>query len=148
MNYRQNQKKDFNQHESTKGYVDTISKILDIKSASSVDTKEAIDKIQDIMRNVVVKDRFNRVKTHQIRNIFSLIKNVKNVKELNMIRPKLAYIGARQTGNSGKFIVEVIEGLIDVISGENNTVKQENELFGLKYIMESIVAYHKFYFKD
>ncbi|MEP7372578.1 MAG: type III-A CRISPR-associated protein Csm2 [Chitinophagaceae bacterium] len=126
-------------------YVPSISKILLFEKASPDDIKIGVEMIERLVRSN------KRVTTHQIRNIYSLIQDLgeedkeKRLKELHRLRPKLAYIGARQREIDGKIIIKVLDELIktiDLKDGEDNVIKK---IKGLHYIMESIVAYHKFH---
>ena len=133
-------------NEKVEDYSRKISKLLDIEDATAQEVKDALTSIEKFMKLINNEKRDDRVKTHQVRTIFSLIKNGKSEKELNLIIPRLKYIGARQKGKSGRFIVDLLEALIDEINKSDKD--KETLIKGLIYIMESIVAYHKFYVKE
>lgn len=138
---RNNQKK-FD--EKAKDYIEPVSKLLDIENATASEVKIAIEKIEYAIKEINNERDSDIVKTHQIRTMFSLLKEIKDEKKLYEIMPRLKYIGARQKGESGKFIVGLIELLIGKI--EKNTETEKKTLIkGLLYIMESIIAYHKFH---
>lgn len=138
-------------------YIPAIKKILLLEAASVDEIKVGVTTIENLVRSN------SKVTTHQIRNIFSLIQDLKDekdeedkkgnsenvrLKRLHQLRPKLAYIGARQKEVDGKVIIKVLDELIksiDIKDGED-TIKLK--IKGLHYIMESIVAYHKFYSKN
>jgi len=126
-------------------YIPAIKKMLLFQNASTDDIKSGIDMIEKLVKNN------KKVTTHQIRNIFSLITDLKEnaaekrLNELHLLRPKLAYIGARQKENDGKIIIKVLDEVIkaiDLKEGNDSVIKK---IDGLHYIMESIVAYHKFH---
>jgi CRISPR type III-A-associated protein Csm2 len=122
-------------------YLPPIKKILFFENASSEDIKTGIEVISQLVYNN------KKVTTHQIRNIFSIIKtiNESDIRGLHIKRPLLAYIGARQKEDDGKIIVKVIDELIKSIDIKDPQDSIEGKIRGLKYIMESIVAYHKFH---
>lgn len=123
-------------------YVPDIRLLLEYENTSTINIKKAVEKIEDLVKNN------SKISTHQIRNIYKLIQDVNDIKKLNLIRPKLAYIAARQKDDHGKVIATVIDSLIVLITNEKDGEKQHKELNGLKYVMESIVAYHKFHVKE
>lgn len=87
------------------------------------------------------------VTTHQLRNIFKLVKEAGNARSLHAIRPKLAYIGARQSEERGKVLIKVLDELIKEIDKVKDTPDEPSRIKDFHYIMESIVAFHKFYAK-
>lgn len=130
-------------------YIPSVSKMLLFETASIDDIKIGVETIEKMVKNN------SKVTTHQIRNIFSLIQDLgkfdtasAKLKELQKLRPKLAYIGARQRENDGKIIIKVLDELIKTINMNEGDKNIENKIKGLHYIMESIVAYHKFYSKN
>ena len=144
MNYQSN-----TSQPNVKEYIATITPLLDIDKATTTETINAVNKIQDIMKIVVKNDRKDdQIKTHQLRSLYTLIRSADNVKCLIRIQPKLAYIGARQKGESGKYIVNILAGIIKKIVDQPDPVLQEKYITGIKYIMESIVAYHKFHINN
>ncbi len=128
-------------NEEAEKYLPSIKKILLFETAPVSDIKTGIEVIEKLVRNN------KKITTHQVRNIFSIIKNisVENFRELHLKRPLLAYIGARQKEDDGKIIVKVIDELIKSIDINDKEETTTQKINGLKYIMESIVAYHKFH---
>ncbi|NPA44484.1 MAG: type III-A CRISPR-associated protein Csm2 [Chlorobi bacterium] len=126
--------------EKVTNYLNTVSVLLDIENEKAENIKNAINELDKVV-GLMKRDGNNAVKTHQVRTIYTLLRNADNMKELYAIIPKLKYIGSRQKGKSGKFIAELIVELIDRIN-------QDKQIKGLIYIMESIVAFHKFHFGD
>jgi CRISPR type III-A-associated protein Csm2 len=130
-------------------YIPAISKILLFEAASADDIKIGVEMIERLVKNNY------KVTAHQIRNIFSLIQGLQDekkkeslLKELHVLRPKLAYIGARQRENDGKIIIKVLDELIKSIDTKESSDSVNKKIKGLHYIMESIVAYHKFHSKN
>lgn len=97
-----------------------------------------LDKISDM-----VKEEGKNVTTSQLRNIYGKIKPIKELNELKMMRPQLAYISAREKSKAGRFQwkVEQFIGFIDELIQKTN----KETLTGFKDFMEAIVAYHKFH---
>lgn len=145
MPYQQNQQRGGGIDAMAEPYVPAIKKMLHYEKASLDEIKGGVEMIEKLVRNN------KEITTHQIRNIFSLIKVLKaedakgKLSELHLLRPKLAYIGARQKEKDGKIIIKVLDEIIksiDLKEGEQNVIEK---IDGLHYIMESIVAYHKFH---
>lgn len=156
-NRNQNQRKFDSQGKKSENSIDStnpsdiISKIiplLDKENHVFEDIKEAVQTIESTLKNISELVREDKVKAHQIRNIYNLIKKIKNREELLLNKPRLAYIGARQATKSGKLITGIILGLVDKVIEENSSEIFKKKLNGLIYIMESIVAYHKFYINN
>lgn len=126
-------------------YIPAIKKMLLFERASTDEIKAGIETIEKLVRNN------KKVTAHQIRNIFTLIHNLEKdtaaekLNELNLLRPKLAYIGARQKEDDGKIIIRVLDEIIKSIDLREGNDNVRNKIKGLHYIMESIVAYHKFH---
>lgn len=129
-------------------YIPAIRKILLFKTASTDDIKMGVEMIEKMVNNN------KSVTAHQIRNVFSLIKDLEGetaeerLNDLHILRPRLAYIGARQKDNSGKIIIKVLDELIKSIDLKEGPANVLRKIEGLHYIMESIVAYHKFHSKN
>lgn len=129
-------------------YLPSILKMLALEDSLINDIKEGVNTISNMLFDN------SKVSAHQIRNIFTLINEIddnesgKNIKKLNMLRPKLAYIGARQKDDHGRVIVKVLDDLIINITEESSEQILKKKIAGLKYIMESIVAYHKYHSKN
>jgi len=106
----------------------------------------------------------DRLKTHQLRNVFSAIekmrtlhkrivkaKNEAEVKKMKddlemqliMLKPKIAYAAGRQKSVRYNFF-PLVEGAVDAVDRANHSDKAYSRFFAL---MESVVAYHKFYEK-
>ena len=106
-----------------------------------------LDKVFDSIKDFVEKEFKKKKKegkheyediltTTQLRNIYTKVVLTKEVSELKMLRPNLAYIAARQ--NKAKNIIKFIDQLIQ-------KVNNEQQLKSFKKVMESFVAYHKFH---
>lgn len=133
--------------EKGEGFLKKIAPALDLVNADTQTIKDGVSEIDTMM-----KLNWNMT-THQVRNIFDLINGIdieveEFVKNLNMLRPKLAYIGARQTNVDGKIVVYVLDKLIIHITNETDAKTIKNKMKGLRYVMESIVAYQKYYSKN
>lgn len=130
----------------TEDYVCHIAPLLHMESSSSSEVKNGVEWISKLVEDK--ESRREKVTSHQIRNVFSLIKGIRKerepIKRLNTLRPMMAYIGARQKSAHGKLIVEIIDELVVKVSDAPEKYREEY-LEGLEYIMESIVAYHKFH---
>ena len=128
-------------------------------------------KLNDLARSsaetIAQKDR---LKTHQLRNVFSAIekmrtlhkktvksKDEKKTKEnrdqlemqLIMLKPKLAYAAGRQKSVRYNFfpLVENAVNGVDKVLKSENTDDHDKAYARFFALMESVVAYHKFYEK-
>lgn len=81
------------------------------------------------------------VTTSQLRNIFARVKPMKTRQELQLIRPRIAYVAARQNSQEARDVVNFLE---TVISKIENDAQVKNFIA----FFEAIVAYHKFYESD
>lgn len=117
--------------------VKLIAPLLNMEQLSTNDISAGVEEIRKSLEYAGSDYEFT---THQIRNIYTMIKNCRSHNELIINRPRLAYLGVRQKTKKGKEIVELIDKLIQ-------NVKDDSQLSGLIYIIESMVAYHKFYSK-
>lgn len=108
----------------------------DVLSLSHIGLEKAKEIIAHI--DAYVKASCGELTTHQLRQMFAEVKGAQNVIQLQLARPKIAYLGARQEKESVKRIVALIDFMIE------NT--GENQLDEFKNFMEAIVAYHKFHF--
>ncbi|MBL7810598.1 MAG: type III-A CRISPR-associated protein Csm2 [Bacteroidetes bacterium] len=121
-----------------------IMKLLEADNISELDS-DTINKALQILEDVVNPDSHSLMQfglevitTHQLRNIYSQLRNKRKPQDLLLERPRLAYIAAREK----KFAP--VAGLIDKMIVHATDKNMSN----FKYIMESIVAYHKFYNTD
>jgi CRISPR-associated protein Csm2 len=115
-------------------------------------SKLEIENIVDLAENEAKLFKKDGVKTNQIRNFYSSIakmrtdysqdKDYEGIRiELVMLKPKLAYAAGRQMAvkkNFQPFMTKAINGVIEA-EDKNDAL---DKFFAL---IESIVAYHKFY---
>ena len=133
---------EFDVEESSKGLkVTKINKIeqqnplfelaLKINELSAED----YDKFCDLTKQYVNEREFrDNITTSKIRNIFSVIQNAKIIKDIKMLRPKLAYLSGRD--KKTKFFMNDLDKLVKQISNEE-------ELKSFKQFFEAIVCYKK-----
>lgn len=112
----------------------TKSLLLDIENNNN-DTGKIIDEIKDFVQN-----NGKGISTSQLRNIYAKIKTIedKDLVSIQLLRPNLAYIAARQGQQDARKFVEFIDNLVAGI-------KSEKQVRSFKIFMESLVAYHKFF---
>lgn len=108
----------------------------DVLNLSHIGLEKAKEIIAHI--NGYVEHCCKEMTTHQLRQMFAEIKGAQNVIQLQLARPKIAYLGARQEKESVKRIVALIDFMIEKTG--------EKQLDEFKNFMEAIVAYHKFHF--
>lgn len=104
----------------------------------------------DELAKYVVKD----ITTHQLRNIFKKILDIEREVEqqgssqlrvkLQLLRPKLAYVAARQnTEKAGNLIQFFNEMLKELGSKDSDQLKRQFGSF--KDVFEAVVAFHKYH---
>lgn len=102
----------------------------------------------------------NEVKTHQIRNIYGAVQRIRvraerrpeDIAEINrqfiFLKPRLAYASARQDKRQQEKLKALRNRLIEAIDGVvKRTEQKEHEKAreNFFFLMEAIVAYHKFH---
>ncbi len=118
---------------------DIYTQLLKIQSNDSEEIKKLdLDKILEALEKYV-KDFASGVTTSQIRNVYAKTIQAKTAMDLKLLRPNLAYVAARQDNPKAKKMMAFIDDLIKHV--EDNNVKSFHK------IMETIVAYHKYYNK-
>ena len=121
---------------------------------------EHLDKIAPQELNRLAKshaEKFlqDRLKTHQLRNVFSSIEKMRTIakgakdgkkydaveNDLILLKPKIAYAAGRQKSVRYNFF-PFVEAAIDAVVNANDKEKALKNFFAL---MESVVGYHKFF---
>ena len=87
---------------------------------------------------VYIKGAGRDIKTHQLRNIYSKVREADTVLKLQLLRPKLAYVAARQGKPGARFMVEYFDTIIE-------KVESDKQVQSFHAFFEAVVAYHKFY---
>lgn len=97
----------------------------------------------------------DRIKTHQLRNVFSAIEKIRSIYQqkkkynddletlLVLLKPKLAYAAGRQRSvrhHLFPFVENAIDAVVD--KGATDKDKAIGNFFAL---LESVVGYHKYY---
>lgn len=111
-------------------YAPEYSTLLNMENAG-----DNINKIIDDISKFVAEHKDN-ISTSQLRNIYGKAKATNDVVRLKMLRPKLAYIAARN--KDAKNFIDTLDKVIQKV----NTPEQ---LKGFKMLFESVVAYHKYH---
>lgn len=129
--------------------------------------QELNDLAQRTADTIAQKDR---LKTHQLRNVFSAIEKMRTLHkqivkskseektkenrdklemQLIMLKPKIAYAAGRQKSVRYNFfpLVEAAVNAVDKVLQSENVQKQDLAYTRFFALMESVVAYHKFYEK-
>ncbi len=114
-----------------------------ISNSKRILAKESMEDIELFLK---LTEKFGdlcskRISTSQIRAIFTAVKRLpdnfeKSKKDLNLLRPKLAY----QKGRFGD-----LEPLTKVLTHLIKNVSDDSTLKGFKEFFEAIIAYHKAY---
>lgn len=110
-----------------------VSEILQFNNSSII--SNLITNTQNYIR-----DLGGDITTSQLRNLYAEVKkNVKTSTQLQLMRPKLAYVAARQNKPGAKRMVEFISTIIE-------KVETDEQVPHFTAFFEAIVAYHKFYY--
>ena len=121
-----------NQRQSETDYYALIKN--DILKQNRNNENEYLDNLK-----LLIKKYQRDISSSQLRNVFSRVKNVKNLKQLYALRPKLAYVYGRPNSKYG------MKKLIDILDKQIKLVQKESEIELFKDFFESIIAYHKYY---
>lgn len=129
-----NRDPNFRQHFKQDGTgADLMPYLLQLdKNLNSTIAVDVINKLKEYLGMYNAK----AITASQMRNIYNLVKDVAGTTELQLKRPKLAYISARQDKAP-----ELIEFIDEVIK----SVKTDDDVKNFKTFMEAVVAYHKYY---
>ena len=138
MSYRRNQNRRRNSRGDGDGLVEKI-----IKNSSRLLKKDSVEDIE-LFLNLTEEfgKKYSRnISTSQIRAIFTSVKRLSDdfsvsKKELNLLRPKLAY-------QKGRF--PALEPLTQVLDHLIKNVNNDSTLKEFKEFFEAIIAYHKAY---
>ncbi|MEX2513507.1 MAG: type III-A CRISPR-associated protein Csm2 [Cyclobacteriaceae bacterium] len=137
MSQNNNDKKPkFNLEAIKKDFDGDFEKILTMENNDNVSA--LVSKIEEFVKNRFFDGAKEYISTHQLRNIYDKVLKC-NENNIQLIRPKLAYVAARQQKAEAKELVKFFNELIKDI--ENSPSKLES----FKIFFEAIVAYHKFY---
>jgi CRISPR type III-A-associated protein Csm2 len=108
-----------------------ISDILSMGQSANLST--LLTDISDFVRT-----KGSKVNASQLRNIFSKVLAAEKLLDIQLIRPKLMYVAARQTNTDAKKVVEFLELV-------TSKIQNEVEMKNFQTFMEAFVAYHKYF---
>ena len=95
------------------------------------------------------KTSISKVSNSQLRNIYSRVLNCRSVMDIQLLRPKLAYVGGKiESTNAFKETKKQTQSLVDDLERVAQEVKKEEQVKHFKEFMEMLVAYHKQYGKN
>lgn len=124
--------------ELAKEVIDTHFKELENDLLSLND----ITKIKSIFFQLenFIKEVSSGLTTSQLRNVYGRILDAKDLLALQLIRPNLAYVAARNKDVKAKKVMALIDFLIQ-------TVNEPKKHKSFNKVMEAMVAYHKFHYQ-
>src|SRR5690606_16689690 len=88
-----------------------------------------------------IKEVSTGLTTSQLRNVYGKILDAKDLLALQLIRPNLAYVAARNKDVKAKKVMAFIDFLIQKV----DEPKKHNSF---NKVMEAMVAYHKFHYQS
>jgi CRISPR type III-A-associated protein Csm2 len=87
-----------------------------------------------------IKEVSSGLTASQLRNVYGKVLDAKNLLALQLIRPNLAYVAARNKDIKAKKVMAFIDFLIQKVD-EPEKHKSFNK------VLETMVAYHKYYYQ-
>jgi len=136
-----------NLQEAKKAFGDeeTYNRLLHLNLEEISGNPEDIEKVNNLIDRLerFVKKYADTITPSQLRNIYSAIKEKDDseIGQLVLLRPKLAYISARQQKPKARIMTSFISDLI-------SKVNDKASFKSFKTVMEALVAYHKLYHED
>ena len=134
---------------------------MPLENLKDIDDFAKIDPqwIDEVSKNL--SNECKNIKTHQIRNIFSAVSRIRVLRkkeketdfeqverELILLKPKLAYQVGRMEKDEEKQALQKVKGLLDeAINAIPKSQNKDAALDNFFALVESIVAYHRFYAK-
>lgn len=85
-----------------------------------------------------VEQRLRAITTHQLRNIFSQVKRASSPTDLQLLRPKLAYVAGREDKDPMSLLVVLLDDLIQ-------QVRTTEDVRAFVRLFEAVIAYHKYF---
>jgi len=118
---------------------DTADSVLNIDSADNLIVKKIISDTKLMMKEVC---KAGAITYSQLRNVYQLMKeDGMTFKDIQLVRPKIAYVQARLEKKEGQKFLEMIDDFIERIDPDE--AKAAEQIKNLQAFMQSIVAYHK-----
>ncbi len=112
---------------------------MNIDSADNLIVKKIISDTKEMMKDVC---KVKAITYSQLRNVYQLVKDENlSYKDIQLARPKIAYVQARLENKEGQKFLDMIDDFIDRI--DPNETKATQQIKNFKAFMQSIVAYHK-----
>jgi CRISPR type III-A-associated protein Csm2 len=122
-----------------KYFHETADSVLNIDSADNPIVKKIIVDTKHMMKEVC---KANAITYSQLRNVYQLVKeDGMTFKDIQLVRPKIAYVQARLEKKDGQKFLEMIDDFIDRI--DSDEAKATQQIKNFQAFMQSIVAYHK-----
>ncbi len=133
--------------DAKKIYGKYYDQLLNIETLVESDQSEDGKTLNEIINRTdrLVNQLGRHISTSQLRNIYAKIKGIKHPNQAIMLRPKLAYVAARQRNNDARVIPNFINEQLNLLVTEDDN-KDKIRLKSLKTLVEMIVAYHKSHF--
>lgn len=110
--------------------------IEDIKTILPENGENVLHKILDDV-NKFAKEDLKILSSSQLHRVFDELKRKEKPEQVQMMRPKLAYLMARTNGNT-KNLFRFFDQLL-------KEVKSKNDVNNIVIFFEALVAYHKFH---
>lgn len=114
---------------------DYYSEILQMEKSQKIDG--LIDCIHDFVKKT--NEGEEGITSSQIRNVFAKAKQAKDTKTLKLMRPKLAYVLARQKNNGAKQMIALLDAVI-----KDTEIDNKEHLKNFQMFFEAVVAYHRY----
>lgn len=112
-----------------------------------MEKSEDIDGLLECVQTLVEKagDGEKKVTTHQLRNVYEIVRKADSPQTLKLSRPKFAYIAARQK-DGVRVLMALFDDLVRQIDAKDPK-KAESQKKSFTKFVEAIVAYQKYFEK-
>jgi CRISPR type III-A-associated protein Csm2 len=143
MNKNENVKSQQEKREdnNTKISLNILTENVDLVFERKGDTKECNEFYLNELEEYVKKYLKNSVTKTQMRNIFDTFKDCNSNDKMKLLKPKLMYFAGRINKNNAKKFIEQLIQLLDAM-------RDESDYKQMQKLVETILAYHKYYAKD
>lgn len=134
----QKEKKEDN---NTKISLNILTENVDLVFKRKDDTNEYNEFYLKELEEYVKKYLKNSITKTQMRNIFDTFKDCDSNDKMKLLKPKLMYFAGRINKNDAKKFIEQLILLTD-------EMRDESDYKQLQKLVETILAYHKYFAKD
>jgi len=121
-------------------FTENEDNILNYNNIKGLVLSKFLDDMESYIEKISFKDgkRIESITNGQVRVLYNLINQTESLQELQLVRPKIAFVAAKQNSETSK---KIIKSLLNIIS----KTELEEQHQSIKNFMASFLHYHKFY---